>query len=91
MTRSLYETEISLPSTPTHFKARVLRQSGGIPYASNLYELTTPWRPSNREVADAQRSLGYDPLGYGAPERIRRKQFPSGRWVTVWESAASCD
>jgi hypothetical protein len=74
-----------------HFKARVVKQNGGIPHASNHYELVTTYRPSNIEINDAQRSLGYDPKGYGGPVYISRKQLTNGKWVTTWESQSSCD
>jgi hypothetical protein len=55
------------------------------------FEIRSSWKPSRQEITDAQRSLGYHPLGYGDPVVVECEKQADGSWFTTWYCADSCD
>lgn len=76
-----------------HFNAIIVGRGDGSkqnPY--NYYKLTSTFRPSIYDLRKAQADLGFPHEGYGVPEVVDTDHNrQTGRYITRWRSAASCD
>ena len=74
-----------------HFHPELVSsQSYMKPHGRNYYKLVTTYKPSAKDIRQAQISLGYDPAGYDGPFNVTVKQAGPD-FVTLWESSSSCD
>jgi hypothetical protein len=56
----------------------------------NRFLITSLFKPSARDMVQAQIQMGYDPKGYGKPFLVSQKQ-DNGTWKTIISCQGSCD
>lgn len=81
--------EISQVISP-HFMCQVTHR-GVKPSENNFYKLKSTFRPSRKDIIQAQTQLGFNPDGYLGPSDIEIREVSSGKFLTTWSSAASCE
>jgi len=73
-----------------HFMARVLSVNNTL--TGRIYfEALTTFRPSVKDIKQAQEKLGFHPLGYGCPMFSSTTQLKNGKYETHWECMNSCE